>query len=66
LGASCGLEADKLDERVEVVDDALIESVEWRSVLAAQLGVGPYWREEASGQRGVMRSKSLRKTRQIE
>jgi hypothetical protein len=34
----CGArnESDKQDERVEVIDDALIEPVETRSVLAAQ------------------------------
>ena len=40
---SCGFETDGLNERVEVVDDALIEPVEERSALAAQLGVGRYW-----------------------
>ncbi len=51
LGLSCGLESDKLYERVEVVDDALIESVELRSALAVELAVGAYWREKAGGQR---------------
>ena len=53
-------------ECVEVVDDALIKSVELRSALALQLAVGAYWRKKAGGQRSVNASKSLRKTRQIE
>ena len=51
--ASCGFETDGLNERVEVVDDALIEPVEERSVLTAQLGVGSYCGEKAGGQRSA-------------
>ena len=36
---SCGFESDGLNERREVVDDALIEPVEGRSALVGQLGV---------------------------
>src|SRR5271166_2100711 len=50
---SCGFEADGLNELVEIVDDALVEAVELRSVLALEAGVGLDGREEAGGQRGV-------------
>src|SRR5271166_623492 len=50
---SCGLEADGLNELVEIVDDALVEAVELGPVLAVEPGVGLDGREEAGGQRGV-------------
>jgi hypothetical protein len=42
-----------VDERVEVIPDALIEAVELRSALAGELGVGSDRREKTGGQRGV-------------
>jgi hypothetical protein len=49
---SCGFEADGLDELVEIIDDALVEAVELRSVLALEAGIGLEGREEA-GSRGA-------------
>jgi len=37
---SGGFETDGVNERVEVIDDALIKAVELRSALAGELGVG--------------------------
>ena len=42
-----------MNELVEIVDDALVEAVELRSVLAVEAGVGLDRREEAGSQRGV-------------
>ena len=42
-----------MNELVEIVDDALVEAVELRSVLAVEAGVGLDGREEAGSQRGV-------------
>jgi hypothetical protein len=39
-----------MDERVEVVDDALVEAIELRSALAWKRDVGPHWRQEVGGQ----------------
>jgi hypothetical protein len=50
-------EPDKLDERVEVVDDALIKPVERRSVFAAQLGIGRYSRKKGRSERGMICSR---------
>src|SRR5208337_579635 len=58
---SCGFETDGVNERVEVVDDALIEPVEERSALAAQLGVGRDWGKKAGSQRSVDAFKELQK-----
>ena len=49
----CGFETDGVDERVEIVDDALIEPVERRSALAGQLPAGRYWGKKARGERSV-------------
>ena len=56
---SRGFEADGVDERVEVVDDALVEAIELRSALALERGVGPHRRQQAGGQRGVDALKEL-------
>jgi len=50
-----------VNERVEVVDDALIEPVEWRSTLAAEFGVGRYWGKKAGSQRSVDAFEELQK-----
>ena len=50
---SRGFESDGVDERVEVIDDALVEAIELRSALAGKRGVGPHWRQQAGGQRSV-------------
>jgi hypothetical protein len=48
-----GLEADGLDQCVKVIDDAVIEAVELRPLLARGSGVGTDGAEEASSKRGV-------------
>src|SRR5258705_592423 len=51
---SCsGLEADRLDQCVKVIDDAVIEAVELRPVLGRGFGVGTDGAEEASSKRGI-------------
>jgi hypothetical protein len=42
-------EAEGANERVEVIDDALIEAVELRSLLRADLGIYADGGEKASG-----------------
>jgi hypothetical protein len=56
---SRSFEADGVDERVEVVNDALVEAVELRSALAGKRGVGLDRRQQAGGQRGVDALKEL-------
>ncbi len=50
---SRGFESDCVDERVEVIDDALVEAIELRSALAGKRCVGPHRRQQAGGQRSV-------------
>ena len=52
-GKSRGLEADGVNEFVEIVDNALIEPVELRSALAFELGVRLDGREQAGSQRSI-------------
>ena len=58
---SRGFETDGLNERVEVVNDALIEPAELRSALAAQLGVGRHWGKKVGSQRSVDAFEELQK-----
>ena len=50
---SGGFESDGVNERVEVVDDALVEAIELRSTLAGKRGVGRHRRQQAGGQGSV-------------
>ena len=50
---SCGFEAGGFNELVEIVDGALVEAVELRSVLAVEPGVGLDGREEPGSRLGV-------------
>ena len=51
---SCsGLEADRLDECIEIIDDPMVEAIELRSLLVGDSGIGVDWVEETRGQRGV-------------
>ncbi len=52
--ASCGRpQADRAKKRVEVGDDALIESIESVAPLFDEGGIGCDWRKQPGGQRGV-------------
>ena len=46
---SCGFEAEGADEGIEVIDDALIEAVELRSLLLIDPGIGADGAEQAGG-----------------
>src|SRR5271166_2433472 len=53
MNVSGGFETDGVNERIEVIDDALIKAVELGSALVGELGVGSNRREKTGGQRGV-------------
>jgi hypothetical protein len=46
---SCGFEADRADESVEVIDDALIEAFELRSLLLVDSSIRADGTEKAGG-----------------
>ena len=50
---SCGFEADGADEGVEIIDDALIEAVELRSLLLIDLAICADGAEKAGGERRI-------------
>lgn len=50
---SCGFEADRADESVEVIDDTLIEAVELRSVLLVDSSIGADGAEKAGDKRRI-------------
>ena len=63
---SCGFEADGFNELAEIVDGALVEAVELRSVLAVELASALMGERNPAAARAWTPSKSFRKTRQIE
>jgi hypothetical protein len=50
---SRGFEAEGTDEGVEVIDDALIEAIELRSLGVVESGVGADRTEQAGGERRI-------------
>jgi hypothetical protein len=50
---SCGFEADRADESVEVIDDALIEAVEVRPLLLVDSSIRADGTEKAGGKRRI-------------
>ena len=50
---SCGFEADRADESVEVIDDALIEAVELRSLLLVDSSIRADGAEKAGDKRCI-------------
>ncbi len=53
MANSGGLEADGVDEAVEVVNDPLVEPIELRSAFRFELGVAGHGMEQAGGERRV-------------
>jgi hypothetical protein len=50
---SCGFEADGLDERIEIIDDAVVEAIELRALLVRDFGISAERAKKTCGQRGV-------------
>ena len=50
---SCGFEADRADEGIEIIDDALVEAIELRSLLLVESSICANGAEKASGQRRI-------------
>lgn len=61
-----GFEADRADEPVEIIDDAVIEAIELGLFVAVHTMIGGYRIEQTCGEGAYTRSNSFRKTRQIE
>ena len=63
---SCGSpQANRAQKRVEVGDDALIESIESVTPLFDEGGIGCDWWKQPGGQRGVEALEQCQETRQI-
>ena len=50
---SCGFEADGLDERIEIIDDAVVEAIELRALVVRDFGISAERAKKTCGQRGV-------------
>jgi hypothetical protein len=49
----CGLEADGRDERIKIVDNAIVGTIELRSLLVRDFGMGADGAERTCCQRGI-------------
>jgi hypothetical protein len=49
----CGFEADGRDERIKIVDNAVVETIELRSLRVRDFGIGADGAEKTCCQRGV-------------
>jgi hypothetical protein len=56
---SCGFEANGLDERVEIIDNAVVEAIELRALLVIDFGISADRAKKTCGQRGVPPSNDL-------
>jgi hypothetical protein len=50
---SCGFETDGLDERIKIIDYAVVEAVELRALLVREFGICADGAKKAGGQRGI-------------
>jgi hypothetical protein len=50
---SCGFEADGQDERIKIIDDAVVKAIELRSPLVREFGICADGAKKAGGQRGI-------------
>jgi hypothetical protein len=50
---SRGLKADRVDKRIQIIDDAVIETIELRALLVGDSGIGGDRAQQACGQGGV-------------
>jgi hypothetical protein len=53
FGLSRGFEADGADEGIEIIDDALIEAIDLRSLLLIDLAICANRAEKAGGDRRI-------------
>ena len=50
---SCGFEPDGLDERIKIIDDAVVKAIELRSLFVRDFGISADGAKKARGQWGV-------------
>ena len=50
---SCGFEADGSYERIKIIDDAVVEAIELRSLLVREFAICADGAKKAGGQRGI-------------
>jgi hypothetical protein len=58
---SRGFEADSADEGIEIIDNALAEAIDLRSLLLKELSIRAYRAEKARGERRVDALEELQK-----
>jgi len=63
---SSGLEADREQNGVQIVGNALIEAVKLATFVRGEVAIAGKGLEKASGERSIDRSNSFRKSTQME